>query len=284
VHDADSGEVMLIPKKYQTVAIASILVVASLIILSISIHRPGETGFFKKLVLEAASPLIGVVNSTVYTVRDVWKRYIFLVGLEQENRMLKARVAQLTNELNEYRERHLEGIRLRKLFALKETLPGTVVAARVIDRENAYVFKTILVDKGTSDGLRVGLPVISAEGVVGRIVDSSWNVSRVLLITDYNSNTSAFVQGSRVQGILQGGGGTNCSLKYVERSEEVRTGETVVTSGLGGVFPKGLILGTVSGVDRRGSGLFLNIDVLPAVHFSRLEEVLAVTPDKERKP
>jgi len=275
---------MLIPKKYQTVTVASILIFASLIILSVSIHRPGETGFFKKLVLEAASPPIGAINAAVDTVRGVWKHYIFLVGLEQENRMLKARVAQLTHDLNEYRERHLEGVRLRELFGLKETLPGTAVAARVIDRENAYVFKTILIHRGTSDGVRVGLPVVSAEGVVGRVVDASWNVSRVLLITDYNSNISAFVQGNRVQGILQGGGSTGCSLKYVERSEEVRAGETVITSGLGGVFPKGLILGTVSRVDRRGSGLFMNIDVSPAVHFSRLEEVLVVAPDKEQTP
>jgi rod shape-determining protein MreC len=275
---------MLIPKKYQTITIASILVFASLFILSVSFHRPGETGFFKKLVLEAASPPIRVINTAIDTVRDVWKHYIFLVGLEQDNRMLKAKVAQLTNELNEYRERHLEGLRLKELFALKETLPGTAVAARVIDRENAYVFKTILISKGTSDGLRVGLPVVSAEGVVGRVVDSSWNVSRVLLLTDYNSNISALVQGGRVQGILQGGGSTGCSLKYVERSEEVKAGETVITSGLGGVFSKGLILGTVSRVDRRGSGLFLNIDVSPSVHFSRLEEVLAVIPDKEQKP
>jgi len=275
---------MLIPKKYQTITIASILVVASLIVLSVSFHRPGETGFFKKLVLEAASPPIRAINAAIDSVLGVWKHYIFLVGLEQENRMLKTRVAELMRELNEYRERHLEGTRLRDLLALKETLPGTASAARVIDRENAYVFKTILIGKGTSDSLRVGLPVVSAEGVVGRIVEASWNVSRVLLITDFNSNVSAFVQGSRVQGILQGGGSTGCSLKYVERTEEVRIGETIVTSGLGGVFPKGLILGTVSRVDRRGSGLFLNIDVSPAVHFSRLEEVLVVLPHREQEP
>jgi len=275
---------MLIPKKYQTITIASILVIVSLIILSISIQRPGDTGIFKRLVLEAASPPIGAVNSVLDTVRDVWKRYIFLVGLEQENRTLKARIAQLTNELNESRELHLEGLRLRELLAMKNTLPGAVIAARVVDRENAYVFKTILINKGTSDGLRVGLPVVSAEGVVGRIVDASWNVSRVLLLTDYNSNISARIQNGRAEGILQGGGAINCALKYVERSEEVKVGDTVVTSGLGGVFPGGLILGTVSRVDRKGSGLFLNIDVSPSVHFSRLEEVLAVLPDSEKSP
>ncbi len=275
---------MLVPKKYHTVAIASILIIASLIILSISINRPGETGFFRKLVLEVSSPLVNVINASIDGVRGVWKRYIFLVGLEEENRVLKMRIAQLTKEINDYRELYLEERRLKELFGLKESLHLSVVAARVIDRENTYIFKTILINKGTSDGVQIGFPVISSEGVVGRIVEASWNVSRVLLTIDYNSNIDALLQGSRVQGILQGGSSTGCQLKYVERSEDVKVGETVMTSGLGGVFPKGLILGTVLSVDRKGSGLFQKLEVLPSVHFSRLEEVLVVAPVKEQQP
>jgi len=284
VQIADDGDNMLIPKKYQTITVASILIIASLIILSISLQRPGETGFFRKLVLEIASPLIRGINASIDTVGNVWKQYIFLVGLEKENRILKTKIAHLTKEMNEYKELHLEALRLRDLMALKEHHRFNTVTARVIDRENAYVFKTILISKGTSDGISIGLPVVSAEGVVGRIVETSWNVSRVLLITDYNSNIAAIVQGSRVQGALQGGSSMGCSLKYVERSEEIRVGERLMTSGLGGNFPKGLILGTVLSVDRRGSGLFQNVEILPAVHFSRLEEVMVITADKEQKP
>lgn len=281
---ADDGDNMLIPKKYQTITVASILIIASLIILSISLHRPDETGFFRKLVLEVASPLIRGITASIDTVGNVWKRYIFLVGLEKENRMLRLKIAHLTKEVNDAKELRLEALRLRDLMALQEKHRFDTVTARVIDRENAYVFKTILINKGTSDGLSVGLPVISAEGVVGRIIEASWNVARVLLITDYNSNIAAVVQGSRVQGALQGGGSVGCTLKYVERSEEIKVGERLLTSGLGGDFPKGLILGTVLSVDRRGSGLFQNVEVLPAVHFSRLEEVMAVKADKEQKP
>jgi rod shape-determining protein MreC len=268
---------MLIPRKYQTIAIASILVIASLVILSVSLHRPGETDIFKRLVLETSSPLIRMMNGTVETVADVWRRYIFLIGLEKENQTLKRQVAELTRELNDYREVSFEAQRLKDLMALREGLSREAVAARVIGRETTTVFKTILINRGTSHGLRVGLPVVSVQGVVGKIVEASWNVSRVLLVNDYNSNVDAILQGSRAQGILQGGNDNLCSLKYVERSEDVRIGETLMTSGLGGIFPKGLILGTVLAVDKKGSGLFQKIDVIPAVPFTRLEEVVVLT-------
>ncbi len=273
---------MLIPKKYQTIGVASVLVVASLVILSVSLHSPGETYFFRKIVLEISSPAVDAINTSIEGVRNVWKRYLFLVGLEEENRILRGRIAQLTKGLNDYRELYYEERRLRGLAGLKESakLPG--VFCRVIDRNNSYLFKTIMLNKGTSDGLRVGLPVVSAEGVVGRIVEASWNVSKVLLVVDYNSNIDVVTQESRVQGILQGGGNAGCSLKYVERSEDVKIGEQVLTSGLGGVFPKGLIVGTVLNVDRNVSGLFLKVEVMPAVRFSRLEEVFVVTPEKEK--
>jgi rod shape-determining protein MreC len=275
---------MITPKKYRTITVASILIVASLVILTVSLHRPAEIGFFRKLVLEISSPAVDGINSSIDGIRSVWKRYVFLVGLKEENRMLKMRVAELTKESNAFRELYLEERRLKELFGLKENLQLPAIAARVIGRENTRIFKTILINRGTMDGLRIGLPVIASEGVVGRIVEASWNVSRVLLVVDYNSNVDAVLQGSRLQGILQGGSSTGCTLKYLERSEEVKIGEKVITSGLGGIFPKGLILGTILSVDRKGSGLFQKVEVLPAVHFSQLEEVLVLIPGGESKP
>jgi len=275
---------MLIPKKYRTITVASVFIIASLIILSLSMHRSMETGFFRKLVLEAAAPLIYGINSSIDGTRQIWMRYLFLVNLEEENRALKARIAELMKESNIYRELYLEERRLKDLFGLKESLKLPVIAARVIERENSQIFKAILINRGTADGLRVGLPVIAAKGVVGRIIEASWNVSRVLLVNDYNSNIDAVLQSSRLQGILQGGSTTGCMLKYIEKSEEVKPGEMVITSGLGGIFPKGLILGSVLAADRKGSGLFQKVDVLPAVRFSQLEEVLVVIPEAETRP
>lgn len=274
---------MLFPKKFFSIAVASVLIVLSLVILSFNLQRPVETGFFRKLVMELAAPMESAISGSIEGIRDVWKRYLFLVGLEDENRALKRKIDNLTAELINYREVYLEGLRLKDHLALRESSDVPMITARVIGRENTSVFKSVLINKGSVDGIRAGLPVISPEGVVGRTVEASWNVSRVLLITDFNSNVDVLIQGSRSQGILQGGGATGCILKYVDRSEELKIGDAVLTSGIGGIFPKGLLLGTVVNVDRKDIGLFQRIDVLPAVYFSKLEEV-SVISTKEKSP
>ncbi len=268
---------MLFPKKYHSAAVASVLIIISLIILSFNLKQPGEAGFFRKLILETSAPFENAIGTAVQGIGDVWKRYVFLVGLEEENRLLKRKVDLLTNEIIHHRDVYLEGLRLKDHLALREKTDFPMVTAQVIGREGTSVFKTILINKGTTDGIRVGQPVVSVEGVVGRIVEASWNASRVLLVIDFNSNADALVQGSRAQGILQGGGPAGCILKYVERSEEVKIGDPVLTSGVGGVFPKGLLLGTVVNVNRKDAGLFQKIDVHPAAFFSRLEEVSVIT-------
>ena len=158
------------------------------------------------------------------------------------------------------------------------------MVARVIDNDRTTLFKTLLINKGTADGLRVGLPVLADRGVVGRIIETSWHASRVLLMIDENSNIDALIQRSRAQGILQGAGSAGCNLKYISRVEDVQAGDVILSSGLAGVFPKGLLLGVVTGASRREGGLFQKIDVAPAVDFGRLEEVLALVVDAGARP
>lgn len=274
---------MSFPKKYQSIIIASILIITSIIILSLNLRQSGETSLLRKLVLEAATPLESIVNSSTECVSNIWKRYIFLVGLEEENRRLRKKVDSLTKEVNYYQEIHIEGMRLKKLLALKGKVDYPTVAARVIGRSRSSVFKTILINIGTTDGVKLEFPVLIDEGVIGRIIETSWNASRVLLLIDYNSNVDALIQGSRAQGVLQGRGSEGCILKYVHRLEEVQAGDKIISSGLAGVFPKGVLLGTVTRVKKKKFGLFQEIEVTPAVDFSKLEEVLVILPDKVDK-
>ena len=270
---------MLIPHKYHSPFVAAVLLIISLAVISYSASRLAETGFLRKMVLEVAAPVENAINVLLKGLHDSWKRYIFLVGIESENRRLRYGNAVLNEQLNNYREGYLEGMRLRKLLNLKDGLTNQVVAARVIDRSRVSLFKTILIDKGTADGMRVGFPVLSEQGVVGRIIETAWHASQVLLLVDGNSNVDGMIQRSRAQGILQGAGSAGCNLKYISRVEEVLPGDVVLTAGLAGVFPKGLLLGVISGVSRKEEGLFQKIDVTPAVDFGRLEEVLALIPD-----
>jgi len=270
-------------KKYQGLAIAFVFIVASLVLLSYHLKRPGQVGFFKKVVMETASPVEKGIHSTFQGIKSVWDRYLFLVGLESENRDLKKKIADLQNEINSYREMYYEVGRLKKILSLEETMIYSTVAARVVSNERSSLFKTIIIEKGTDDGIGEGLPVVTQQGIVGRIIESSWNVSRVLLVTDYNSNIDALIQGSRAQGILQGGGQQLSRLKYVQRTDEVKAGDTLVTSGLGGVFPKGLVLGTIVTAEKRETGLFQHVEVVPAVDFTRLEEVLVLIPERSKE-
>jgi len=275
---------MILPKKYRSITAAIAMLIISLSILSYSAVRLSETGLLRKMVLEIAAPVEDAINRSLKSLHDTWNRYIFLVGREDESRQLRRENAVLNDLLNSYREGYLEGVRLQNLLNIKDRLHQRTVAARVIDNDRTSLFKTILIDKGTTEGLRVGLPVISDQGVVGRIIETSWHASRVLLLIDENSNIDALIQRSRAQGILQGAGSAGCNLKYISRAENIQTGDVVISSGLAGVFPKGLLLGSVTGTSGSEGGLFQKIDVASAVDFGKLEEVLIPIPDAGPKP
>lgn len=271
-------------RKYRSIAVAITLLIVSLSILTYSAARLYETGLLRKAVLEIAAPVKDAINLSLKSLSDLWSRYLFLVGIEDENRRLQHENAVLNELLNSYREAHLEGLRLQKLLEVKNGLHHRAVAARVIDNDRTSLFKTLLINKGTTEGLRVGLPVLADQGVVGRIIETSWHASRVLLLIDENSNIDALIQRSRAQGILQGAGSDGCNLKYILRAENVQIGDVVLTSGMAGVFPKGLLLGAVTGTSVQEGSLFQRIEVRSAVDFGKLEEVLVAIPEKGPKP
>jgi len=274
---------MMFPKKYWTLAVASLLILAAFIMIFFGMRQTLETGFMRKLVLEAAWPLESVKNRSLKAIRENWNRYLFLIGLEEENRRLKKKNDLLANQLGQYQEGYLEALRLRKMLSTREQPHTAPVIAEVIGHEQSSVFKSILINKGTAQGLMVGFPVLNDQGIIGRITECSWNVSRVMLIVDKSSNVSALLQGSRTHGVLQGDGAAGCRLKYIPGTEEVRIGDAVISSGLGGIFPKGIILGSVAAIDKRDGTLFQRIDVQPSVDFSKLEEIVVLILQKDSK-
>lgn len=270
----------MFPKKYQAIAVASLLILIALIMISYSLKHYSHTGFLRKLVLEGAMPLVNLKNTSLKVLKEGWNQYIFLVGLEEHNRRLRKENAQLSQQMVQYQESYLEALRLQRVLELKNQMDVTSAAALVIDRDQSAVVKTLLINKGTSQGLRVGLPVLADRGIVGRITECSWHVSRVMIITDLNSNVDALIQGSRAHGILQGTASGGCHLKYITKAEEVQVGDRVISSGIGRIFPKGVVLGVVKSVDKTDGGLFQKIEVIPSVNFDKLEEVLVLISNK----
>ncbi|HAJ28169.1 MAG TPA: rod shape-determining protein MreC [Syntrophus sp. (in: bacteria)] len=274
---------MSIPKKYRPIAIVVLVIVFSIILLFLSTKMPSDTGYPRRFILDVVAPIERLIRIPLDETITVWNRYLFLVGLGEENRRLKRENDHLKNQLLLHQEGYLEGLRLQKLLTMKDQSDYVSMTARVIGMDQKSLIKTILINKGTTHGIRNGLPVVNEQGVLGRIIETSWHVSRVLLISDGNSNIDALVQGTRVQGMLQGSGAMRCMLKYIAKTEEVKAGDLVVSSGMTEIFPKGLLLGTVIRADKKDSGLFQRIEVAPAVDFTRLEEVMVLMVTEKKK-
>lgn len=268
-------------RNYKTIIFVVIILATVLIVLSYNLRQRSPAGLVTKVVLEVAAPVQNVLDASVKSVSDAWYRYLFLVGIEEENRNIKKKLDDMKSQLILYQEGYLEAQRLRTLLTLKDDNDFDFVTARVIGRGQAALSQTILINKGTADGLNAGQPVMAAPGLVGRVVDASWHAAKVLPLIDENSNIDAIVQRSRIQGIIRGAGLRGFVLKYVSKIQDVREGDIIVSSGMGGVFPKGMMIGQVNHVDRKEAGLFLRINVTPAIDFSKLEEVLVITSDED---
>lgn len=203
--------------------------------------------------------------------------YLELVGTRKENDRLKAQLAALESQQTRLIELESENRRLSDLLELRDALQMKAVAANVIGNDAVGVAQTMILAEGSHNGLRRDFAVISKEGVVGKLIAVAPDVSRVLLIDDHNSALDAFDQRSRARGIVAGVLDGGVTMKYVDRSQDIKAGDSIVTSGMDGIFPRGLLVGTVTAVSQDGPGLFLNIGVQPAADFRKLEQVLVLT-------
>jgi len=203
--------------------------------------------------------------------------YFDLVNVRQENKQLTEEVTSLESQRTRLAELEVENRHLSDLLELREVLSTEAVAARVIGADATEVSSTLILSEGSNDGLRRDMAVISTEGVVGKLIAVAPNASRVLLINDHNAGLDAFDQRSRARGIVGGVLDGNLTMKYVDRTEDVKPGDAVVTSGMDGIFPRGLLVGQITQVSQEGPGLFLNIDIRPAADFRKLEHVLILT-------
>ncbi len=268
---------MFFLKKYKIIIFIGALLVSALIMISYNLKFGAEQSFVKKIALETVAPVYKIFNGSIQGVQHAWRDYFLLVGIQEENQTLKKKINELKAVIVSYREGYLEAQRLKKLLSITDRYQYHFTAVRVIGREQATLSRTVLINKGSSDGLKNGMPVMAYPGLIGRLIDVSRNVSRVLLFIDENSHVDAIVQRNRIQGIISGAGFRGMTLKYIPKTQDVQKGDVIISSGMGGIFPKGWLIGQVISVDRQSDGLFLKIDVAPFVDLSKLEELLILS-------
>lgn len=260
-----------------------VLIAVNIILLSIfnrryiSYYNPG------RIAISLIAPFQKASSSSIRFLRDIWQHYFFLVHAAKENEYLEKELGKAFERNIQLKELKLSNSRLRSLLNFQEKITDRVLSAEVIGKDPSPYFKTILVDKGKNDGVEKGMAVVIPKGIAGQITDVSSHYSKVLLIIDHNSAVDALVQNDRARGIIQGGAAGQCFLKYVLRKHDIAIGNTVVSSGMDGVFPKGLGVGVVSSVIKPKSGIFQEVTVTPYVDFEKLEEVLIVLNPKQKE-
>jgi rod shape-determining protein MreC len=245
-------------------------------VLSLSLKQSLVLKRVEGVVVSAAAPGLQGLAYLGRSVSHFWRGYVDLVGARQENAQLRHVLSEYRQKEVRYQEAQQALTRLEALLELRRQVALPVIGARVIAYDPSTWSRSALIDQGKAQGVKPGMPVLAPEGLVGRVVETYPQYAKVMLIVDRKSGADAMVQRTRVRGILQGRGGNRCSLDFVPKSADVQVGDLVLSSGLGGIFPKGLVFGTVTEANKKNPGIFQEIEVTPAVDLSTLEEVLVI--------
>jgi rod shape-determining protein MreC len=263
-------------RRYSLLIFIVLLLLFALVLMSLRAKQREGVEFFDALLMEICSPFQKAATFVIKTVQGTFTQYVYVVNLGRENRMLKQKIAELQEENHRMKEMKLANERLRQLLQFREKNSPSMIGAEVIGQDPSSWFKSVTINKGERDGVKKGMAVISPAGVIGQILKTAPHYATVLLLTDYNSAVDSIVQRTRAKTIVEGKGENRCQLKYLRRAEEVAVGDVVVTSGLGGNFPKGLMVGEIKKVDKKGHGVFQYAELVPSVDLTQLEEVFVI--------
>jgi rod shape-determining protein MreC len=263
-------------KRMILIAAVIVLVAVNVILLTITGKHAQAPAGLGRGVMAIVSPFQKQLTVFVQSIKTIWNHYFFLIGTAEENDRLKQALGQSLQKINQCSETELANERLRHLLGFEQEIPRPMVPAQVVGRDPSPWSKTVIIDKGIEDGVRQGAPVVIPEGIVGIVIEASDRYAKVLLLIDPNSAVDALVQQTRARGIVKGGGDDYCMFDYVLRKHAISVGDTVVSSGLDGVFPKGLRVGRISEIVRLNAGIFQKVSVTPYVDFEILEEVFVI--------
>jgi len=272
--------------RYRNVTFLVAILFVQVLGLAVQVKRSGageHTRVIRLWTVSAVSPLEKALLWFQNGVGNIWSNYVYLRGVRQENRDLKFEIERLRLEQVRLSDDAQQARRLQALLGFRETYIAKTVAAQVIGTSGSEQSRSIYIDKGTSAGVDKDMAVITADGLVGKVLRAFGSTSQVLLINDQSSGVGVILDKTRLQGVIKGTAAGEVILEKVMTDEQVSPGDRIVTSGGDQIFPKGITVGTVMKVSP-GADLFLNIRVKPSASLSRLEEVLVITKKEDRPP
>jgi rod shape-determining protein MreC len=250
------------------------LTVGHIVLISAQVNTARGIPLLEAVTFGAFAEVQRIASTAIGGMRTSWSDYVALQEVRGENERLRDELARVQVRMQEERALAQRARSLEELLELRKNVQLSTVAATVIAGGASPDFRTITIDKGTAEGLRPDMAVIAPGGVVGRIVTPSHRASKVQLLIDRNAAAGALVERSRAHGVVEGTGG-GLRMNYVSGAADIQVGDTAVTSGIDGIYPKGFVIGQIESI-QRGSGDFAAIVVRPVVDFSSVEAVLVV--------
>lgn len=263
--------------------LAAVLVAALLCLAGLTSTERTNISGPERVVREVLAPLQNGVGALSENVQNLGAYFKGIDALQAENKGLQDEISRLQQKLVDLEEYRQENERLSQLLHMTDDQQSQYdyVTTTVINRSQSNWYKTMVINGGSEDGFAPDMPVICAQGLVGRIINTSANTSEVLLITDRDGAVSAMVQNTRTVGVVEGNGeDTRLGMIHVPYDADTENYQQVITSGYGGIYPKGLLVGYISGIELQSDGLMLDIDVSTYVDFERLEEVMVLRSKK----
>jgi rod shape-determining protein MreC len=274
----------MVPSRIRPVTLLAAVLVAQVLLLAFQIRRAGtDVRLIREWTVLLVTPFQRAGSSFYDRVRGTWTSYVDLRHAQQENSQLRAELSSLKLRAFQLESRAAEATRLATLLEFRNAHPeAELLIARVIGSSAAGASRTVYISRGTADGVKKNMGVITPDGVVGKVLDAYGETSQVLLLTDKESGVGALLATRRTQGVLRGANEPEASLDYIINEEEVPVGERVLTSGQDRIFPKDLPVGSV--VEVKSGNPFKQIRVHPAARLDRLEEVIVLKTRNELLP
>jgi len=251
--------------------------------MTIDYHGKTYLNWVESIGLKLFSPINRGITLVTSNTKNYLKAIAEFKRVEEENKELKEKIeityqenSTLKEKLIALKEKLIAYDRLKKLLELKETFSYEMISSLVISREPGNWFNSIIIDKGTADGVKKNMAVATHRGLVGRVVSVDSRTAKILLILDQRSAVGGMIQRSRDIGVVKGSESNYCYMEYLSHDADIKINDLVITSGLGSIFPKGIVIGRIAGIKKESHDLFQKVIVRPEVDFTKLEEVFVV--------
>jgi rod shape-determining protein MreC len=239
-------------------------------------ERGADPSWVRAALLELAAPVQRTIRAPWSFLASRWSRYVALVDVGRENDALRARIALLEEENLQFREALVASGHLQRIAEMRQDFEVPLLPSHVVGQDVSPWFHSVLLDRGRASQVRSGMPVVTDDGLVGLVTATSPRAARTMMLIDRRSAVDGIVQRSRARGIVRGAGTDTLEFTLMVRGDDVQPGDVVITSGVGGVYPKGLRIGTVASVQTERRRLMHTAEIRPSADFGRLEQVFVM--------